>query len=198
MCTLPTNTGTDQGQEGNSNDVQNTIVPCTLVRWSALHTSYVQFFSRAAATRTGGHRQKTHRAHGSNVLPCRKFLHISLGARGPVNIALGFTVIELKLFSTLLLGLKSSILFATILAHLMLQVTAAYDMIYVTIYMFCLFCDVIVGSITNMILLGVKRITSTNCSIYLFFGKKNLLLEELKPGITIYHPYILPPWMALW
>lgn len=75
----------------------------------------------------------------------------------------------------------------------MLQVTAAYDMIYVTIYMFCLFCDVIVGSITNMILLGVKRITSTNCSIYLFFGKKNLLLEELKPGITIYHPYILPP-----
>jgi hypothetical protein len=162
-----------------------------------LHTSYVQIFSRAAATRTGGHRQKTHRAHGSNVLPCRKFLHISLGARGPVNIALGFTVIELKLFSTLLLGLKSSILFATILAHLMLQVTAAYDMIYVTIYMFCLFCDVIVLSITNMILLGVKRITSTNCSIHLFFGKKkNLLLEELKPGITIYHPYILPPRIA--
>jgi hypothetical protein len=27
-------------------------------QWSALHTSYVQMFSKAAATRTGGHEKK--------------------------------------------------------------------------------------------------------------------------------------------
>jgi len=52
----------------------------------------------------------------------RKFLHISLGARGSVNTH--------KLFSTLLTRLEeseSSTLFAAILAPLMLKVTAAYD-----------------------------------------------------------------------
>ena len=46
------------------------------------------------------------------------------------QLTLGFTVIELKLFSTLLTRLEeseSSTLFAAILAPLMLKVTAAYD-----------------------------------------------------------------------
>lgn len=81
---------------------------------------------------------------------------------------LGITVIELKLFSTLLFTRleesESSILFAANIAHLMLK-KLQLPMIHDTIHKFRLFNYVIMVLVTNMILLGVEQKTLTNCSI---------------------------------
>ena len=101
---------------------------------------------------------------------------------------LGFTVIELKLFSTILTRI------AAILAHLMLKVTAAYDMIYVTIYKFSLFYDVIVVSVNKHDSPRSEKKHWLTAPFSSFLVKKSNAWRAK----ARYNPYILPPWMALW
>jgi hypothetical protein len=99
-------------------DVQNTIAPCTIIKSSATHV--VQTISRAAATRTGNYRQESQSAHGSNVLPWRKFLHISLSCTWLCQHTLCLTILEIKImplrtFLTLLEQSESNMFFSVIL-----------------------------------------------------------------------------------